>query len=46
MHEQHCEEIALFRASEIDPPAVVADRLQWTKDAEPRACVRLLGAAR
>jgi len=27
VHEQHREEIALFRASEIDSPAIVADRL-------------------
>jgi hypothetical protein len=47
VHEQHREEIALFRASEIDSPAVVADRLQRTKDAEPRTRVRpILGAAR
>jgi hypothetical protein len=46
VHEQHREEIALLRASEIDPPAIVADRLQRTKDAEPRPRVHLiLGAA-
>jgi hypothetical protein len=45
VHEQHREEIALFRASEIDSPAIAADRLQRTKDAEPRPRVRpIVGA--
>jgi hypothetical protein len=47
VHEQHGEEIALFRASEIDTPAIVADRLQRTEDTEPRPRVGpILGAAR
>jgi hypothetical protein len=46
VHEQHREEITLFRASEIDPSAIVVDRLQRTKDAEPRPRVRpILDAA-
>jgi hypothetical protein len=46
VQEQNREEIALFRASEIDWAAILADRLQRTKNAEPRPRFRpVLGAA-
>jgi hypothetical protein len=46
VHEQHREEIALLRASEIHRPAIFADHLQRTKDPEPRPRVQpILGAA-